>query len=296
LVNIPDLFASAVDVSSNRMGMISLFAVLINIPDIMADTFTATRITGQNGWNLPGDDRVNETIATGPANTILDGDSVFRIFTQQFNSGFDCCNPQSPVTDVKAGEAPDEGLVGGDTFEFSFWFRTRGQIPDGSAISLSLWNIGDAFNIVTGTADPGKDRNNYVQIISHNSGGGGLLVRGIDGVNLDHIVPVVSNLALGLWHYVRVVTTYVVGQDNDVVTVWVDQAAPVSFKTWEAYHYPVLYPASRVMFTVRSNPASFDSSFTSAGGFDFDKYTQIVYNISTPDAELSYYATSFETV
>jgi hypothetical protein len=124
-----------------------------------------------------------------------------------------------------------------------------------------------------------------------------LRIFGIDGVLLDQIHSVATNLSRTAWHHVRIVDLNVDGAANDVVTVSIDGVPAGTFSTWESWRAALpatTLAVSRSLFRLSIGAATVDPSLASPLGFYLDDYIQEVFDSSAPAAILESYKTGFE--
>ena len=166
----------------------------------------------------------------------------------------------------------------------SYFFRTVSPAADGTTFTHSF-------------SPTGADRQTYLRFVNDLDSNGGLRIFSIDGVLLDQIHPVATNLSRTAWHHVRIVDSNVDGAANDVVSVSIDGALVGTFSTWESWRAALpaqTLAVTRSLFRLAIGAGTVDASFASPLGFYIDDYIQEVFDSSAPGAILESYKTGFD--
>jgi len=250
-------------------------------------TFSTGSINGQEGWFADPSAGFDEGIVS-LGSSACRGKGVWKLNNSVTSSSFGN-QPQSPAFPESAGESGVRSAGGGDTMAVSFFFRAVSPTADGSTFTHSF-------------SPTGADRQTYLRFVNDLDANGGLRIFSIDGVLLDQIHPVATNLSRADWHYLRIVNANVDGLApggvaNDAVTVSINGMLVGTFSTWESWRAALPAPTlavTRSLFRVAIGAATVDASFTSPLGFYLDDYIQEVFSSAAPAMILESYRTGFD--
>jgi hypothetical protein len=225
-----------------------------------ADTVTTTfdgfangSVNGQGNWTADAtyDQAVVDVL----------GGKALRISNAVTDGSFAGMPYSAPVT-IPAGENEANNVL---TNEFTF------QAPDsftpGLAVSISPTGAGGS-------------RMSYVRLEDHADG---VKVVFRDGTFADQLI---DTLDRSVPHTIKFETTFVRGDDNDVVRVFIDGTPRVRGASWENYYRfdEHLNPAvtDRLMWRLNLTPTAAQSIALNGNGFLFDNVTSTSSHVNNP--------------
>ena len=221
------------------------------------DAFQPGSVDGQFGWK-----------ATGPYDqevVNIEGQKQLRI-SNAVTSGSFADMPYSAPTE-KAGENADHNVL---TNEFTFQSATPGAQQPGLAMSVSP------------TADGGA-RMSYVRL-EDRFDGVRVFFDDMSNHNADFTERWIATLDRSVPHTIKFVTTFVKGDDNDIVRVFIDGDQKACGTSWENYYrfseQNDVTPSDRLMWRLSSAPS--DPSAVAGKGFLFDDVTSTAGVDRTP--------------
>jgi hypothetical protein len=213
------------------------------------DTFDTGSVNGQFGWK-----------ATGPYDqevVNIEGDKKLRI-SNAVTSGSFGDMPYSAPVEKAAGENADNNVL---TNEFTFASATPGAQQPGLAMSVSPTN-GDGA------------RMSYVRL-EDRFDGVRVFFTDMSNHNADFTERWIATLDRSVPHTIKFATTFVKGNDNDIVRVSIDGDQKACGTTWENYYrfseQNNVTPSDRLMWRLSSAPS--DPSAVAGKGFLFDDVT-----------------------
>jgi Ca2+-binding RTX toxin-like protein len=234
---------------------------------------------GDNGWvflSSPGSR--DENIVAGP-----NGTHEFKMSSDPAVADF--AGPYSPALDASAGE-PDTGAAY-NSQTISYEFQAVNPSPDGSRLEVDFGNAA------------GTDRNNFLVIESFGSGiriavsepdlSGNFSGDGSSAPPNDWR-ELASGVDPTVAHTLQMRLTYVDGQNNDVIGIYLDGKYIGQTTTFENYHDGAVVSdathianaaanlTDRVFFRPSANGATNDGPGGVDAGFYFDNITNSVYN------------------
>ena len=254
-----------------------------NPPGPLGFRFTMNAsINGQDGWFADPSANFNEKVMNMGA-TAHTGVGVWFINNTVTSSAFGN-QPQSPAFTKASGESTVRSLGGGDSMVTSFWIRTVSGSADGTSFTLSF-------------SPTAADRHNYLRIINDLDANGGFRIFAIDGVNLNQVHSVATNIARGLWQEIKVINTNLDGPSNDIVDVYINGVLVHSHTTWEDWRRALpatTLAVTRIMFRMSIQATTDDPSFTLPQGFYIDDFRQTSFDSSNPAVAIEDYSAGFE--
>lgn len=223
------------------------------------DTFHTGSVNGQFGWK-----------ATGPYDqevVSVEGDKKLRI-SNAVTSGSFADMPYSAPVQKAAGENAGNNVL---TNEFTFRSATPDAQQPGLAMSVSPTN-GDGA------------RMSYVRL-EDRFDGVRVFFTDMSNHNADFTERWIATLDRSVPHTIKFATTFVKGDDNDIVRVSVDGDQKVCGTTWENYYrfseQNNVTPSDRLMWRLSSTPS--DPSAVEGKGFLFDDVTSTSSVDSKPE-------------
>jgi hypothetical protein len=225
-------------------------------------TFSTGNVHGQDGWSNSGPYVAN--VSGAQAHT--GSQSLYRDNTVASGSFGD--QTFSPGIGVGVGETGSVGLTTGyNKVATDFWFYNGSSAADGSVISAAL-------------TDSQGSRAWSITIDNRVSAGVGLTFFGASGTNSSNIsfdAFSMGTAARGAWHRIQTETTYIDGESNDIVKVWLNGSLIVSTgTTWEQYYRHSTEQAGNGNQLWAVDRMIFRSSIQGAGsGFYIDDFSMM---------------------
>lgn len=239
-------------------------------------------LNSQDGWYVDPAANFNEKVMNVGSDA-HGGVGVWFINNTVTSGGFGN-QPQSPVFTKASGESTVRDTGGGDSMVTTFYFKTLASVADGSSFTLSF-------------SPTSADRHNYLRFVNDLDVDGGMRIYAIDGVNLDQIHDVATNISRGVWHKVKIINNNLDGPSNDVVDVYLDDILVNSHTTWEDWRRAIpatTLAVTRILFRMSIQATADDASFTSPAGFYIDDFSQASFNAATPTVAIESYSAGFE--
>jgi Ca2+-binding RTX toxin-like protein len=227
----------------------------------------------ENDWNMDGPGNRDQEVVD------LGGNQVFRMSSDPASGDFG--GPYTPALTDTAGEPQTTADYNGQTIKFLL--KPVSGTPDGSRLEVDFGNAG------------GTDRNNFMVI--ENTGLGIRIATNeplLDGNwNTNDFSAFTGNIELisgvdpTIWHEIELRLTYVDGQDNDLVEVYLDGVLLGTTTTFENYRDALggtheanaeANQTSRFLFRAGAGGQDQDGPGGQNQGFYFDNVSYVVYN------------------
>lgn len=249
----------------------------------VSDTYAVnTSINAQNSWYSDPAANFDEKILNIGSQACR-GNGVWHISNAVTSGGFGN-QPISPAFTKANGETTVRTAGAGDSMAYSFFFRTKSSVADGSSVTLSL-------------SPTSADRHDYLRILNHLDASGGLQLISIDGVGLVS-KNIVQNISRGIWHHILLTNTNPDGTGNDVVKVYLDGSLVSTHTSWEDWRTAIpatTLAVTRILFRLNVLASTVDPSFTATPeGFYIDDFEQRSFDSSSPSTAIESYSTGFE--
>jgi Ca2+-binding RTX toxin-like protein len=232
---------------------------------------------GEDGWTVNGPNAPRDQAVVD----LGGGNYAFHMSSDP--SVADFAGPFSPQLSAAAGEQATGAAFNGQSISFDF--KAVNSTPDNSRLEIDFGNVA------------GTDRNNFMVIESIAGQGIRIAVNEpkLDGnfttndfTAFSGNITLASGVDASQSHHLELRLSYVDGQDNDIINVYLDGQYIGKTTTFENYHDALggthnanatANLTDRVFFRPSANGATQDGSGTGQNqGFNFDNLTTSVYN------------------